>query len=81
MAANGYLYRKESQGFMAEITQRFFDDRQKYKKLMKQAEQEYEDTKNPDLLNDIAKYNNFQMARKIQLNSLFGAIGNTVNHP
>tara|TARA_R110002167_G_scaffold28308_4_gene95430 strand:- start:20295 stop:22262 length:1968 start_codon:yes stop_codon:yes gene_type:complete len=76
MAANGYLYRKESQGFMAEITQRFFDDRQKYKKLMKQAEQEYEDTKNPDLLNDIAKYNNFQMARKIQLNSLFGAIGN-----
>ena len=76
MAANGYLYRKDRQGFMAEITQKFFDDRQRYKKLMKQAEQEYEDTKNPKLLNDIAKYHNFQMARKIQLNSLFGAIGN-----
>ena len=61
---------------MAEITQKFFDDRQRYKKLMKQAEQEYEDTKNPALKNDIAKYHNFQMARKIQLNSLFGAIGN-----
>lgn len=76
MAANGYLYRKDKQGFMAEITQKFFDDRQRYKKLMKQAEQEYEDTKNPKLKNDIAKYHNFQMARKIQLNSLFGAIGN-----
>ena len=76
MAANGYLYRKDKQGFMADITQKFFDDRQRYKKLMKQAEQEYEDTKNPKLLNDIAKYHNFQMARKIQLNSFFGAIGN-----
>jgi DNA polymerase elongation subunit (family B) len=76
MAANGYLYHKDRQGFMAEITQKFFDDRQRYKKLMKQAEQEYEDTKNPALKNDIAKYHNFQMARKIQLNSLFGAIGN-----
>ena len=76
MAANGYLFGRTSQGFMAEITQKFFDDRQKYKKLMKKAEQEYEDTKNPKLKNDIAKFNNFQMARKIQLNSLFGAIGN-----
>ena len=67
---------KTDKGFMAEITQKFFDDRQRYKKLMKQAEQEYEDTKNPKLKNDIAKYHNFQMARKIQLNSLFGAIGN-----
>ncbi len=76
MAANGYLFRKDKQGFMSEITQKFFDDRQRYKKLMKEAEQEYEDTKNPKLKNDIAKYHNFQMARKIQLNSLFGAIGN-----
>ena len=30
----------------------------------------------PNCKNDIAKYHNFQMARKIQLNSLFGAIGN-----
>ena len=36
MAANGYLYRKDKQGFMADITQKFFDDRQRYKKLMKQ---------------------------------------------
>ena len=67
---------QETDRIHAEITQKFFDDRQKYKKLMKQAEQEYEDTKNPELKKDIAKFNNFQMARKIQLNSFFGAIGN-----
>ena len=76
MAANGYCFSRESQGLFPEITQKFFDDRQKYKKLMKDAEREYEKTKNPKLLNDISKYNNFQMARKIQLNSLFGAMGN-----
>ncbi len=40
------------------------------------AKQKYEDTKNPKLVKDIATYNNIQMARKIQLNSAYGAIGN-----
>jgi len=76
MAANGFCFDRKSQGLFPEITQKFFDDRQRYKKLMKEAEKEYEKTKNKDLLADISKYNNFQMARKIQLNSLFGAMGN-----
>ena len=76
MAANGFCFSREKQGLFPEITQKFFDDRQRYKKLMKQAEQEYEKTKDKSLLADISKYNNFQMARKIQLNSLFGAMGN-----
>lgn len=76
MTANGYCYTREKQGLFPEIVQKFFDDRQRYKKLMIAAEKEYEQTKNPKLKNDISKYNNFQMARKIQLNSLFGAMGN-----
>jgi len=76
MTANGYCYTRERQGLFPEIVQKFFDDRQRYKKLMIAAEKEYEQTKNPKLKNDISKYNNFQMARKIQLNSLFGAMGN-----
>ena len=32
--------------------------------------------KNPKLVKDIATFNNIQMARKIQLNSAYGAIGN-----
>jgi DNA polymerase elongation subunit (family B) len=76
MAANGYSYRRDKQGLFPEITQKLFDDRQKYKKLMLTAQAKYEETKDKALLKDISKYNNFQMARKIQLNSLFGAWGN-----
>jgi DNA polymerase elongation subunit (family B) len=76
MTSNGYCYTRDKQGKFPEIVQKFFDDRQRYKKLMIAAEKEYEQTKNPKLKNDISKYNNFQMARKIQLNSLFGAWGN-----
>lgn len=76
MTANGYCYTRDKQGLFPEIVQKFFDDRQRYKKLMIAAQKEYEETKNPKLKNDISKYNNFQMARKIQLNSLFGAMGN-----
>ena len=53
-----------------------YNDRVKYKKLMLQAEQEYENTKDKKLLKDIARYNNIQMAKKISLNSAYGAIGN-----
>ena len=53
-----------------------YDDRVKYKKLLLQAKQEYENTKEPKLLKDISKYNNIQMAKKISLNSAYGAIGN-----
>ena len=76
MAANGQTFSRDKQGLFPEIISKFFDDRQKYKKLMIAAQSEYEETKNPALLSDISKYNNFQMARKIQLNSLFGAMGN-----
>lgn len=76
VTANGARFSKDSQGLFPEIVQKFFDDRQKYKKLMIQAQNDYESTKDPKFLKDIAKYNNFQMARKIQLNSLYGAMGN-----
>lgn len=43
---------------------------------MLEAQQDYENTKDPKLLKDISKYNNIQMAKKISLNSVYGAIGN-----
>jgi DNA polymerase elongation subunit (family B) len=76
MTSNGYCYNRTKQGLFPEIVEKFFDDRQRYKKLMIAAQKEYELTKDEKLKNDISKYNNFQMARKIQLNSLFGAMGN-----
>jgi len=76
IAANGARFTRDKQGLFPEIVSKFFDDRQKYKKLMIQAQNKYEETKDPKYQKDIAKYNNFQMARKIQLNSLYGAMGN-----
>jgi len=76
VTANGARFSRDKQGLFPEIVQKFFDDRQRYKKLMIKAQNDYEKTKDKKYLNDIAKFNNFQMARKIQLNSLFGALGN-----
>jgi DNA polymerase elongation subunit (family B) len=76
MTPNGAFFRKDVKGFLPEIMESMYNDRVKYKKLMLQAEQEYENTKNPALLKDISKYNNIQMAKKISLNSAYGAIGN-----
>ena len=76
IAANGRCYTREYQGMFPEIVSKLFDDRQKYKRLMLAAQTQLEETKNADWEKDISKYNNFQMARKIQLNSLFGAWGN-----
>ena len=53
-----------------------YNDRVKYKKLMIEAKKEYERTKDKRLLKDISRYNNIQMAKKISLNSAYGAIGN-----
>ena len=76
LTPNGALFKTNKRGFLPEIMQTMYDDRVKYKKLLLQAKQDYENTKNPKLLKDISKYHNFQMAKKISLNSAYGAIGN-----
>ncbi len=73
---NGAQFRKDVRGFLPELMEKIYTERTVYKKKMLAAKQKYEDTKNPKLLKDIATFNNIQMARKIQLNSAYGAIGN-----
>jgi DNA polymerase elongation subunit (family B) len=55
---------------------KIYEDRVIYKKKMIEVKKEYEKTKDKNLLKEIARCNNIQMARKIQLNSAYGAIGN-----
>ena len=74
--ANGAQYRKDIHGFLPEMMQKIYDERVQSKKLMLIAKQEYEKAPTKDLEKSISKYNNIQMARKIQLNSAYGAIGN-----
>jgi len=80
VCANGAQYRKDIHGFLPEIMQRIYDERTIYKKRMLHAKQNLELATTPSeamaLQRDISRCNNIQMARKIQLNSAYGAIGN-----
>ena len=76
MTPNGAFFRKDVKGFLPELMENMYNDRVKYKKLMLEAQQEFENTKNKSLLKDISRFNNIQMAKKISLNSAYGAIGN-----
>ena len=76
VAANGAQYRKDIHGFLPQMMQKIYDERKIYKKKMLIAKSQYEKTGNKALQADISAFNNIQMARKIQLNSAYGAIGN-----
>jgi len=76
VCANGAQYRKDIQGFLPEMMDKIYKERTIYKKKMLSAKQAYERTPTDKLQRDISKFNNIQMARKIQLNSAYGAIGN-----
>ena len=76
VCANGAMYRKDVRGFLPELMEKIYKDRTIYKKKMLAAKQEYEKKKTKTLEKEIARCNNIQMARKIQLNSAYGAIGN-----
>jgi DNA polymerase elongation subunit (family B) len=75
-AANGCVYRRDKLGFLPELMQKMYDDRAKYKKMMIEAKKRYEETHSRKDENDIARYHNLQLAKKIQLNSAYGALGN-----
>jgi DNA polymerase elongation subunit (family B) len=72
---NGALYHRVK-GFLPELMDKIYQDRIIYKKKMLAAKQEYEKKKTKQLEKEIARCNNIQMARKIQLNSAYGACGN-----
>ena len=76
IAANGCIYRKDKQGFLPALMETMYNDRTKYKKLMIEAKKRYEVTKSREDEMLIARYHNMQMAKKIQLNSAYGSLGN-----
>ena len=56
-----------------------YDDRKKFKKMMLVAQQEYENEKDEskkyEIEKRVARYNNLQLAKKVSLNSAYGALG------
>jgi DNA polymerase elongation subunit (family B) len=75
-AANGCTYRKDKQGFLPALMEKMYNDRVEYKKKMIEAKKRYEETHSHEDEMLIARYHNMQMAKKIQLNSAYGALGN-----
>ena len=75
-AANGCMYDKEQQGFLPALMEKMYNSRAEYKKLMLEAKKRYEETKSNEDAKLVARYHNMQLAKKIQLNSAYGALGN-----
>lgn len=80
MAANGHYFKRDKQGFLPAMMQRMYDDRSLYKKKMIEAQKAYEKETDKEskleITNQISKYKNLQLAKKVQLNSAYGALGN-----
>ncbi len=76
LAANGSMYSHDRQGVMPEIIIKYYDERKEAKTDMLAAQKKYQKNPTIELEREISRLENKQMAIKILLNSLFGALGN-----
>ena len=76
---NGQFFSTDKQGFLPKMLEEMYIDRSKFKKMMIQAKKDYEvetdSFKRKELKNKIARYDNLQLAKKVSLNSAYGALG------
>jgi DNA polymerase elongation subunit (family B) len=87
VAANGCKYRTDFQGFMPALMEAKFKDRDIYKKAMLEWKQKVEKLKQDGApeeeiaaaSKEVSRFKNKQQAKKIQLNSLYGALLNLYN--
>ena len=75
-APNGVRFKKDRQGIMPFVVQKYYEERVDIKKEMLKLKQEYESTPTKTLSNKISHLDNQQMSIKILMNSLYGALGN-----
>ena len=73
---NGAMFKIDSQGFLPKIMEKMYNDRVEFKKLAFKAKQDYHKTKDPIYKKENSRCHNIQWAKKISLNSAYGAIGN-----
>jgi DNA polymerase elongation subunit (family B) len=76
---NGQFFRTDVRGFIPQMMEDMYKDRKKFKNMMIDAEKLYQKETDPqkrvELENTIARYNNLQLAKKVSLNSAYGAMG------
>ena len=76
ICANGAMFRKDVRGFLPTLMEKMYNERVIFKKKMIEAKKSNEKSPSSTLQKEIARCNNIQMAKKISLNSAYGAIGN-----
>ena len=76
ICANGAMFRKDVRGFLPTLMEKMYNERVIFKKKMIEAKKMNEKSPSVTLQKEIARCNNIQMAKKISLNSAYGAIGN-----
>jgi DNA polymerase elongation subunit (family B) len=79
LTPNGQFFRTDLQGFLPKMMEEMYEDRKKFKNMMLKAKQDYVNEKDGTKKNEIgklvARYNNLQLAKKVSLNSAYGALG------
>lgn len=76
LAANGTKYRKDVEGIIPKVIKKFYGDRVLAKNKLIECQKQYAKTPSKKLENEITIYDNQQMAIKILMNSLYGALAN-----
>ena len=83
IAANGVAYTKTKQGFLPELMEKMYEERKQFKKKMIDAQMRLEALPVDSSFDarkfieyEISKYKNANLVLKVQLNSLYGSIGN-----
>jgi len=85
---NYQFFRTDRQGFLPEMMEKLYTERKEYKRLMIESQKKLEGVSRANTVaegkqhlykkytNEIAQYSNVQLARKVQLNAAYGALGN-----
>ena len=76
LAPTGVKFSRNTEGVIPSIIRKYYDDRRIIKKEMLKLQQEYQTNPSKELDNRITSLDNQQMAIKILMNSLYGALGN-----
>ena len=76
VSANGIIFNTDKVGFLPNIVKDYYAERKVIKSQMIEAKQRQQDSDSYDVQKEIEHLENQQMAIKILLNSLYGALGN-----
>ena len=76
ITANSARFRRDAEGILPQVIKKFYGDRRDAKRRKLDAQQRYNDAPSKEIKTEISVADNQQMAIKILMNSLYGAVAN-----